>query len=209
MGFKLKPKEEKFFELLIENTILIRKAADELDGAMYDQENLSKIVDDIDDLESQADQITNKIFELLNKTFITPMDREDIYAIANKLDDIIDAIQGTAERMLIYNTGKPSETICQLSSLVVRAAKQIEKIFDQLPQIKKNRDKIEERCDRIVAMEIEGDKLYRQEMAKLFREATDPVEIIKWKEILTILEETLDACEDISDLIRGALLKYA
>lgn len=209
MGFRLKPKEEKFYKLLIESTQLIREAADILDGAMYNHEGLPQSVAEIDDLESQVDKITNKIFELLNKTFITPMDREDIYAIANKLDDVIDHIQGIAERMMIYNTGETSEAIRKLSSLIVKAAKQIEKIFEQIPNIRKNKEKLEERCDRIIEIEVDGDNLYRQEMAKLFRECTDPIEIIKWKEILSHLEETLDACEDVSDLIRGAIIKYA
>ncbi|WP_425059690.1 hypothetical protein SCACP_02890 [Sporomusa carbonis] len=209
MGFGLKPREEKFFRYLLENTQLIRDAADVLKEALNDHENLSELMIQIDDLEKQADNNTAKIVGLLHKSFITPFDREDIYSIAHKLDDVIDCIQGIIERMELYNAGAASEGAKELAELVSKSTKQIDKAFGCLDQIRKQKDKIEERCARISEYEAQGDRLYRQEMAKLFRECTDPIEIIKWKEILLHLEETLDICEDIADLLKGVIVKYA
>ena len=209
MGFGLKPREEKFYGYLLENTQLIRDAADVLQVALNQEGDLPELMIQIDELEKRADVNTAKIIGLLHKTFITPLDREDIYAIAHKLDDVIDCIQGVIERMELYNAGTASEGARELGALVVKASKQIDKAFSYLPEIKKQREKVEERCAKIIEYEILGDKLYRQEMAKLFREVTDPIEIIKWKEILLQLEETLDISEDIANLLKGVIVKYA
>jgi len=209
MGFGLKPREEKFYGYLLENTQLIRDAAEVLQVALNREGDLPELMIQIDELEKRADVNTAKIIGLLHKTFITPLDREDIYAIAHKLDDVIDCIQGVIERMELYNAGTASEGARELGALIVKASKQIDKAFTYLPEIKKQREKVEERCAKIIEYEILGDKLYRQEMAKLFREVTDPIEIIKWKEILLQLEETLDISEDIANLLKGVIVKYA
>ena len=209
MGFGLKPREEKFYGYLLANTQLIRDAAEVLQEALNKDGDLFELMAQIDELEKQADENTAKIVGLLHKTFITPLDREDIYSIAHKLDDVIDCMQGTIERMELYNAGKASEGAKALAELVGKSAKQIDKAFSHLPEIKKLKDKLEERCARIIEYESQGDRLYRQEMAKLFRECNDPIEIIKWKEILLHLEETLDICEDIANLLKGVIVKYA
>ncbi len=209
MGFGLKPREEKFYGYLLENTQLIRDAADVLQEALNGNGDLTELMIQIDELEKKADANTAKIFGLLHKTFITPLDREDIYSIAHKLDDVIDCIQGVIERMELYNAGTASEGARELAVLIGKSAKQIDKAFSHLPEIKKQKDKLEERCARIIEYEAMGDRLYRQEMAKLFRECNDPIEIIKWKEILLHLEETLDISEDIANLLKGVIVKYA
>lgn len=209
MGFGLKPREEKFYGYLLENTQLIRDAADVLQEALNSEGDLFELMARIDDLENQADNNTAKIIGLLHKTFITPLDREDIYSIAQKLDDVIDCMQGTIERMELYNAGAASQGARELSVLVGKSAKQIDKSFSLLPDIKKQKDKLTERCARIIEYEQQGDRLYRQEMATLFRECKDPIEIIKWKEILHHLEETLDIFEDIANLLKGVIVKYA
>ncbi|CVK18672.1 MULTISPECIES: DUF47 domain-containing protein [Sporomusa] len=209
MGFGLKPREEKFYGYLLENTQLIRDAADVLQEAINRDGDLSELMVRIDELEKKADVNTAKIVGLLHKTFITPLDREDIYSIAHKLDDVIDCIQGTIERMELYNAGTASDGARELAVLVGKSVKQIDKAFTHLPEIKKQKEKLEERCARIIEYEAMGDRLYRQEMAKLFRECKDPIEIIKWKEILLHLEETLDISEDIANLLKGVIVKYA
>ncbi|SDE22601.1 DUF47 domain-containing protein [Sporomusa acidovorans] len=209
MGFGLKPREEKFYGYLLENTQLIRDAAEILQVALNREGDLSELMIQIDELEKQADANTAKIVGLLHKSFITPLDREDIYAIAHKLDDVIDCVQGVIERMELYNAGTASDGAKELGYLVAKTSKQIDKAFTLLPEIKKQREKLEERCAKIIEFEALGDRLYRQEMAKLFRECTDPIEIIKWKEILLHLEETLDISEDIANLLKGVIVKYA
>jgi uncharacterized protein len=209
VAFNIKPKEEKFFEYMVECTHLIKDCADTLLEAIEDHHAIESCLEKVDNMEQQVDDITDKIVSKLNKTFITPLDREDIYALAQKLDDIADCIQGILERMHLYNAGPASEGTHELAKLIVKSTKQLEKAFAQLPTIKKHRLKLQARCGRIVAIEDQGDCVYRQEVAKLFRECTDPIEVIKWKEILANMEETLDLCEDVADLLKGVVLKYA
>lgn len=209
MSFQLKPADEKFFEHVMQITEVIQLAADTLESALRQPDKVEEIMQKMDDYEKQADEITGKILARLNKTFITPIDREDIYALANKLDDIVDGIQGSVERLHLYNAGKASDGAKELAELIAKSAKQIDKACKYLPDIRKNRLKLEARCIRIEKLESKGDKLYRQEVARLFRKGADPLEVIKWKEILTQMEDVLDISEDVADLLKGVLLKYA
>ncbi|MDU2065847.1 MAG: DUF47 family protein [Sporomusaceae bacterium] len=209
MGFRLKPRDGNFYEYIAELTVLVRQSADMLLEAMSHPEQLADLFSKVDDLEKQADKVTDKIVGRLNDTFITPLDREDIYALAQKIDDVIDGVQGIAERMTLYNVNSASEGALLLAALVAKSAKQMERACSYLPDLKEKRLKIEARCGRIIEHESEGDRLYRQEMAKLFRECKDPIEIIKWKEILMLMEDALDDCEDVAALLKGVLLKYA
>lgn len=209
MSFQLKPADEKFFEYVLEITKVMQSAADLLEDALRNPDKVEEIMKALDKYEEQADQITAKILSRLNKTFITPIDREDIYALANKLDDIVDGIQGSVERLHLYNAGKASDGVKDLAELIAKSVKQIDKACNCLPDIRKYRLKLEARCSRIEKLESKGDKLYRQEVAKLFRKGADPLDVIKWKEILTQMEDVLDHCEDVADLLKGVLLKYA
>ncbi|MBU2703290.1 uncharacterized protein Yka (UPF0111/DUF47 family) [Sporomusaceae bacterium BoRhaA] len=209
MGLRLKPSDEAFYQYISELTAIVRESADLLFEAMNEPANVEELFTKVDVLEKDADKITDKIISRLNDTFITPLDREDIYALAQKIDDVIDGVQGIAERMTLYNAGAASAGAIELASLVVKSARQLEKACSYLPDMKKKRLKLEARCARIVDTESKGDRLYRQEMAKLFRECKDPIELIKWKEILMLLEDALDDCEGVADLLKGVLLKYA
>lgn len=209
MGLRIKPSDEAFYQYISELTAIVRESADLLLEAMNEPANVEELFTKVDVLEKDADKITDKIISRLNDTFITPLDREDIYALAQKIDDVIDGVQGIAERMTLYNAGAASAGAIELASLVVKSARQLEKACSYLPDMKKKRLKLEARCARIVDTESKGDRLYRQEMAKLFRECKDPIELIKWKEILMLLEDALDDCEGVADLLKGVLLKYA
>lgn len=209
MGFRLKPKEEKFFQLLSEQAKLVQKSADILSLAMHEQDKILELMGLIDSVEKEADDIVAKVTAKLQKTFITPFDREDIFTLTQKLDDVIDSIKGIIERMHLYNVGTTTAGVQGLTELVVKSAKQIEKAVSYLEDIKKFHLKLEARCSRLMELEAEGDRLYREEMGKLFRDCKDPIEIIKWKEILTNLEDVLDLSEDIADSLKKVVLKYA
>jgi len=209
MGLRIKPRDGAFYQYIVELTAIVRESADLLLEAMNDPEKMEDLFNTVDGMEKKADKVTDQIIARLNDTFITPLDREDIYALAQKIDDIIDGVQGIAERMTLYNVGESSPGAIELATLVVKSARQLEKACTYLPDLKQKRLKLEARCVRIIELESQGDRLYRQEMAKLFRECKDPIEIIKWKEILMLLEEALDDCEDVAGLLKGVLLKYA
>ncbi|HAK72475.1 MAG TPA: DUF47 domain-containing protein [Sporomusaceae bacterium] len=209
MAFRLKPKEEKFFEFLADHAKIARQSAEIMDQAIQNGTDLAGVVFEIDKLEKQADKIVDDTMHKLHKTFITPLDREDIHILVEKQDDVVDCIKGIVERMHMYNAGLATEGTKELAVVVVKCVKQLDKAVSYLSNIKKNHWKLEARCNRIVALEAEGDELYRREMAKLFRECKDPVEIIKWKEILTHMEEVLDLCEDLAESLKRVVLKYA
>jgi uncharacterized protein Yka (UPF0111/DUF47 family) len=209
MGLRIKPRDGAFYQYIVELTVIVRESADLLLESMNDQSKMAELFTKVDVMEKNADKVTDRIIAHLNDTFITPLDREDIYALAQKIDDVIDGVQGIAERMTLYNVGEASPGAIALTALVVKSARQLEKACAYLPDLKQKRLKLEARCSRIIELESQGDSLYRQEMAKLFRECKDPIEIIKWKEILMLLEDVLDDCEDVAGLLKGVLLKYA
>jgi hypothetical protein len=207
--FGLKPKEDKFFELFAESARLVRQGAYTLRDVMRDYTDIEQKMQLISELENQADDTNDAIIDRLNSTFITPLDREDIYQIATMLDDVVDFLQGTIERLVLYRAGKPSAGSAELARLLADCTDEMVKAFDMLKNIKDNRDKILDHTRKIVVLESEGDRIYRQEIAYLFTTCPDPVQIIKWKEILEHLEDALDHCESIADVLRGVVMKYA
>jgi predicted phosphate transport protein (TIGR00153 family) len=209
MAFNLKPKEEKFFQTLAEHSMLVREATELLHSAIADRSQVPELMKKINETERIADEIVDRILAKLHKTFIAPMDREDIFTLAKKLDDIIDCIKAAIERMDLYNIDEPSERIREMSELILKCGKQVEKAIFSLQDMKKERLRLQARCERIIDLEARGDELYRQEMGKLFRECTDAIDIIKWKEILVNLEEVLDLSEDVATSLKRVVIKYA
>ena len=209
MAFNLKPKEEKFFLTLAEHAMLVRESAEILHSAIADRSQIPELMKRINETERIADEIVDRILAKLHKTFIAPMDREDIFTLAKKLDDIIDCIKAAIERMELYNIDEPSERIREMAELILKCGKQVEKAIISLQDMKKERLRLQARCERIIDLEARGDELYRQEMGKLFRECTDAINIIKWKEILVNLEEVLDLSEDVATSLKRVVIKYA
>ena len=207
--FNFKHRNTEFFDLFIESAKFFYKGALLLEEVMLDYTKAQAKMKEIIDLEHAADAINDKIIDNLNQTFITPIDREDIFALANGLDDGVDFLQGTLQRLVIYRTGAAREGVVALSKLLLEATEEIINAFTLLKEIKKNRTQILESTHKISKLESEGDRVYRHEIAYLFDNVTDPIEIIKWKDILEKLEDTLDHCEDLSDMMRGVVMKYA
>ncbi|MEG6584564.1 DUF47 domain-containing protein [Dendrosporobacter sp. 1207_IL3150] len=207
--FCLKPKEDEFFKLFAESARLLRDGAIVLKEVVDDYTKIEEKMMQVSNLEHAADDVNDAIIDKLNQTFITPLDREDIYAMATLLDDGVDFLQGTVERMLLYRTGQPSPGAVELTRLLVDCTEELVKAFDLLRNIKGNQNKILDHTRKITVLESEGDRIYRQEVANLFTSCPDPIEIIKWKEVLEYLEDTLDHCEDLADLLRGVVMKYA
>ena len=207
--FGFKPKEDEFFKLFIESSNVLRQGAYVLKEVMNDYTQLDEKMEHISKLEHQADDINDAIIDKLNQTFITPLDREDIYSFATMLDDVVDFLQGTMQRMVLYKAGKPTPGAIQLAELLVESTEEMVLAFNLLVNIKRNQDKILEHTKKIGELESLGDNIYRREVALLFETCPDPIEVIKWKEILEHLEDALDHCERIGDLLRGVVMKYA
>ena len=207
--FSLKQKDTEFFDLFVESAKYFYQGALMLDEVMLNYSTAATKVKQIIDLEHEADAVNDKIIDKLNLTFITPIDREDIYALANGLDDGVDYLQGTLQRIVMYRTGEAMQGAVTLTKLLIESTEEIIKAFSLLKDIKKNQVQILEATHKIENLESEGDRVYRHEVAYLFDKVKDPIELIKWKDILENLEDTLDHCEKVSDMIRGVVMKYA
>lgn len=205
---RLASKEDKFYELFQKTTETVYATVKKLDEIMQQHSVAAEDGEAMHKLEHEADAFTAMIIDRLNSTFITPLDREDIYTLAQVLDDIVDFAQGTVERMILYRTAKPSVGAQELVHLLVRAAEKIRTAFACLNNIHFKKSELLTATEEIYQLESAGDKIYRHEVARLFEHEKDPIEIIKWKEILEHIETTLDHCESLADLLKGVVLKY-
>ena len=209
--FDLKPKKKsnEFFVLFEESAEYFYQATLLLDEVMMDHRKADIKVKEINDLEHRADKVNDAIIDKLNQTFITPIDREDIYAIANGLDDGVDQLQGMLQRIVIYHTGEAREGALRLTKLLIESTAEIKRAAALLNSISKNQNEILAITSKIDKLESEGDHVFRGELAYLFEYVKDPIELIKWKDLLEGLEETLDHCERMADLLKGVVMKYA
>lgn len=207
--FGLKPKEDEFFKLFVDSCQVVHEGACLLKNILEKPSATSEDLGQISDIEHKADDINDAIIDRLNQTFLTPLDREDIYSIATMLDDIVDMLQGAVERMVLYKTGEPTSGAGELARILIESTSELMSAFQLLKNIKGQQQNILEHVRRICELESEGDRVYRQEVAMLFETCPDPIRIIKWKEVLERLEEALDHCENVADLLRGVVMKYA
>jgi len=205
---KLIPEEVKFsdhFEKLAEKIqeggMLFMEI---LDCYPHSEEKISKLKR----IEHEADDICRGIYEKLHQTFITPMDREDIYALANKMDGILDRIESSAARMHIYNIKKIIPEIKELTLILNNSLALVTRVIHAMRQRRKNVKMILETCIEINTLENEGDKILRRAMADLFERENNAIELVKWKDIIERIEEATDICEDVSNIIEGMILKY-
>jgi len=158
-------------------------------------------------LEHEADEAVHATLDHLHRSFITPLDRSDIHSLVGELDNVVDLIDASASRIDLY---RPKEIIPEAQALavvVLDCAKALLKLTQSLPNLKKNADAIDEMCKEVNRYEDEADAIRRSAMARLFREEKDPFELIKWKEILQLIEEATDRGEDVADLVEGIVLE--
>ena len=209
MGIRLIPREEKFFDMFYEQAETIVEAADLLDVIISDFTDLERKVMQMNGIEHKADEICHRIVGKLNVTFITPLDQEDIHSLASAIDDIVDYIDATVERLMLYKVGKPTEDFAQLARILHRAVEETQKAVGQLGVFKKNQNTMKQCWIEINRLENEGDSTSRAAIAKLFSEGCDAVEVIKWKEIYEHVETAIDKCEDVANILEQIVLKHA
>jgi uncharacterized protein len=162
----------------------------------------------IKSIEHEGDQLTHRAIEMLHKTFLTPIDRSDIHLLASRLDDILDLIDSTAERIWLYKLKVAEPDVLSLASVLINAVAEVQKAMTQLRNLK-DREGIIRTCMEINRYENEGDQLIRKAVARLFNEEQDAVRVMKWKEIYDYLEDAVDRCEDVANVLEGVALEYA
>ncbi|MPN26163.1 hypothetical protein SDC9_173587 [bioreactor metagenome] len=160
-------------------------------------------------MERKGDRVSDKIFEELNSTFITPFDREDINNLANKLDDVTDYINSCAKRIVLYHPKRIPNSAVQLGELLKEAAAHINHAVSELDDLKKDAKKIKKYCSQLHVIENSADDVYENFLIDLFENEKDAVEVIKLKEIMHELERAADAAEDVGKIIKTIIVKYA
>lgn len=203
------PKDDTFFNLFIQSANKVYEGALLLKEIVADPtKDLRVKVKRMKEIEEEGDENTHLILSQLNKSFITPLDREDIYQIAKEIDEILDCIEDTAHSILIFGIKNCREEAITITELIISAAKEIQSMTEALKDTK-NTKMLYKKIVEINRIENEGDLIYRGAVTKLFAEETKPIEIIKWKEIFEFLENTLDLSEDLANTIEGVVMKHA
>ena len=160
------------------------------------------------EIEHQADEISHHAMEMLHKTFVTPMDRDQIHRLVSHMDDVIDLTDSAGRRLVMYEVTAPTPELKELAGVLHRATVEIRKAVGMLRNLKKAKG-IAECCIEINKLENDGDHIRDAVVAKLFKEETDAIEILKWKEIYEDVETAIDRCEDVADVIEGVVLENA
>jgi predicted phosphate transport protein (TIGR00153 family) len=202
----VKSNEKEILTILDNLAIKAKEASEELVQMFMHIENASEYHAKIKKIEREADDLTRSIFAELNKTFITPLDREDMQRIAAKTDDVIDFMEGISGRMVSYHISSNPPYMLDIAKELVNAVKEVELMISQLKNVKVNKSLIDH-CRKISDIEHTVDDLYRTAVGKLF-ETTDAVNIIKLKDIYESLETASDRCLDVADVIEDIVLKY-
>lgn len=204
---RILPREESFFDEFEKHaakTVEGCKAFLEMADGSKDCRTASP---QIKAIERECDNITHAVVARLHKTFITPIDRNDIFRLISKLDDVMDYVEAAAQRMLVYEIHEPTPELAGLARSLTHGAQRLLEALSGMRNLK-NPDLILEKCVEINRLENEADEQLRVALAKLFREGNkDPVSVIKWKEIYELIETATDRCEDVANIIEGVVLE--
>lgn len=205
-------KEDKFYVKLKEQANNIVEGAKVLQQYVNDIENSTVYAQQIKEIENKGDKIVHSIIELLNNSFVTPIDREDIYMVTKRMDDIIDNIETIVHRFIMFNIVSSTEESKIFINLVIRAVEEIEILMSSLSYMNKSKEGriISEKIIEINKIENEGDLFFREVVSSLFRNKNiEVLDVIKWKDIYQVFENTLDACENVANIIGGVVTKHA
>lgn len=200
---RLLPREGSFFILFKEVTENLKEAAVALSELAANYTDVEVKVQKIKALEHRGDDMTHRLAIKLSQTFITPFDREDIHQLFSKLDDVLDLMDSVTTRLVLYKIDKLRPGFAELADILVRATQQIHEAVSSLETHKGVLD----RCIEINRLENEADTVVRSAIVKLFDEEKDPIMVIKWKEILEVLEIANDKCEDVANVLENVVLK--
>jgi predicted phosphate transport protein (TIGR00153 family) len=202
------PRNERFYVLLHDGAQNLVDAADSLDDLVNHYENVEMKTGHITELEHNGDTITHNIVNLLHKTFVTPIEREDIALLAERMDDVLDYIEGASTAMRIYKVAEPTPRSRELVDVVRLMAVKLEQALSHLHAQRHLRD-ILPFCVEINRLENVADDLFRKAIAELFEDEASAAEIIKWREIYDQLEQATDRAEDVANVLEGIVLRHA
>lgn len=205
MRLRLMPREERFFDLFVKDAENVTAAAEMLQRMLEHYDEREVLAGRLRDAEHEGDQITHDIGHRLEQTFVTPFDREDIHALITGLDDVLDLVEEVGDTFGLYAITEPTPAARQQAGIVVQQCHQLTQALHHLHGFKD----LEKFWIEIHRLENEGDVIVRRAIADLFRNGQEPMEVIKWKDLYALLEETIDACEDVANVIERIVVKHA
>ena len=204
MKLSLTPKDQDYFRLFADQAANLDAAAQLLVRFMDDYANAKSIAASILEHEHVGDKILHDIVKRLNKSFITPIDREDIYDLVATMDEVLDNIEQAADSMLLYRVAAPTEYAVRQTEVIAKAAAMLHHIIDDLEK----RTDLLERIIEVNSLENEGDRIVREAVAALFDDDMPAKDVIKWKDIYELLESAIDECEHVANVIESIVLKH-
>lgn len=199
------PREERFFDLFVEDAQNVLAAARVLEEMFRTYDQRERLAGQLRDLEKRGDAISHDIGNKLEDTFVTPFDREDIHLLITRLDDILDFIEEVADTCVLYRIDAPTEVAREQAAIITRQCEELVRALEKLRGFKE----VAPHWIEVHRLENEGDRIARQAVADLFNNGTDPVQIIKWKDVYALLEDAIDACEDAANVIERIVSKHA
>lgn len=205
MAFRLIPREERFFDDFVALAEQIQRGAGLLLEMLAPDQPLWDKADEIKEVEHKCDFLTHQVIQRLHRTFVTPLDREDIHSLARSLDDVMDAIDASAAIIRLYHIKIVRPDARELGRIIFASTEQVVKAMKALER----RTGVAEPAVEINRLENEADRAHQNAVRALFEEERDPVVIIKWKEILDFLEDATDRCEDVANVLEGVVVKHA
>jgi len=204
----LLPREDDFFSLFEHHAALTVEGAVEFRRLVAGTDDVRAVAARIKDIESEADVITHSCVARLHTTFLTPFDRDDIHRLISRMDDVMDLIESASERIALYEVTTMTYPVVALAEVLLKATRAVVTAVAGLRDLK-HPQAILDACIEVNRLENEGDEILRNAVAALFREARDPLLVMKWKEIYEALESATDRCEDVANTIEGVVLEHA
>ena len=199
---------EKFYDLFEELADKLEEGVKLFTEILANYEYSEYKVSKLKEIEHEADHITHQVYKRMHRVFLTPLDREDIYLLANKMDSILDEVESAAVRMYLYRMKVPTQELLKITEILSEAVGKIRRVVFSVRK-KQDAAMIIALCVEINTLENEADQLHRAAMVRLFEEEKDAIELIKVKDIIGRIETAVDNCEDVSNIIEGIVLKYS
>jgi predicted phosphate transport protein (TIGR00153 family) len=209
---RLMPRERRFFHLFDQHAELVVAAsgvlAELLKGFTREENQREERIARILELEHQADKVTHETVALLHRTFVTPLDREDIHRLISRMDDVLDLIQDTAESFQLYDIRRLTPEACELAELLRECCLRLQRAVQLLSNMDQSAQTLD-LCNQIDSLESQADRVMRTALSKLFREESDVRQIMKLETVYQLLESATDRCEDVANIIEGVVLENA
>lgn len=209
MSFKSKKKEDKFFDILSKSANTVNESANVLKNGLDSLEKSEEHVKKTAQLEDIGDELVRTLTRELDEAFITPIDREDLYEIVKEMDNILDGINSIQHRFIMFDIKESTVEVREQIELFVKATEKICGLMDELKTNGCRSKHLIEKIMEISKTESEADRVVRKTVAHLFKNEKDPITIIKWKEIYQIIEDTIDNCEKVANIVEGVVIKNA